>query len=233
MKIVFVADGHLKGPADPAQKSLVSFLESLKDIDTLVVLGDLFEFWTGANKTAHQNYLVVLEALKRLKTRNTKIVYLEGNHDFSMGSFFTDTLGAEVHPDTHIMDIEGKRYLLLHGDTVEMTAGHALWRGFLRSPAFKLLAAVLPSGAVWNIAMRLSKKSRAYNNKGNIVGERLKAFAKKEMASGLNGVITGHSHSACVESAGGGIYANPGSWAGERSYLVYEKGAFRVERWRG
>jgi len=40
MKIVFIADAHLKGLKDPNQGRLVRFLESLEGADVLVMLGD-------------------------------------------------------------------------------------------------------------------------------------------------------------------------------------------------
>lgn len=234
MKIVFVADAHLKGASDPNLKNLSAFLDGLDRVDTLVALGDLFDFWAGANERVYKEYRDVLESLLRLKKRGVKIIYLEGNHDFSMGDFFTRELGASVHPGFFEWTLDGKRVLLAHGDTVSMTRGYALWRGFLRGPAVRLVTRVTPPGLVWKIANLLSRKSRKYNQKGNIVEERLREFARERIGAGFDTVILAHSHVAGVhkEEANGrkGTYANPGSWAGDRSYLVYEKGALRVAR---
>ncbi|MBI5642593.1 MAG: UDP-2,3-diacylglucosamine diphosphatase [Deltaproteobacteria bacterium] len=234
MKIVFVADGHLKGPEDPNQIKFVQFLDKLTSVNALVVLGDLFEFWTGSNDVVYRNYLPVLEGLARLKSRGADIIYLEGNHDFSMGSFFKEKLKAGVYPDSCEYRIDGKRFLLLHGDTVSMTFGYSLWRSFLRSIFFRLIARALTPNVVWRIAMRLSSKSRKYNNKdgGGDTDRKLRDFAGKILASGLDGVICAHSHIAAVNKEKSGIYANPGSWAGEKSHLIYENGAFRIEKFK-
>lgn len=236
MKIVFVADAHLKGASDPNIKSLADFLDGLGLVDTLVVLGDLFDFWTGANERVYKEYRTALDSLLRLKKRGVNIIYIEGNHDFSMGQFFTKELGASVHPGFFEWTLDGKRVLLAHGDTVSMTRGYSLWRGFLRGPAFRLITRVAPPGFVWTAANLLSRKSRKYNQKGNMVEERLREFARERIGAGFDTVILAHSHVAGVhkEEANGrkGTYANPGSWAGDSSYLVYEKGAFRVARGR-
>jgi len=234
MKIVFIADAHLKGLADPNLKSLASFLDSLNRIDTLVILGDLFDFWTGANEKVYREYRPALNSLLRLKKRGVSIIYLEGNHDFSMGDFFTKELGAGVHPGFFEWTLDNRRVLLAHGDTVSMTTGYALWRRFLRGSVFRFITRVTPPGFVWRVAKLLSRKSREYNQKGNIVEERLMGFARGKIGSGFDTVILAHSHVAGVhkEEAGGrtGTYANPGSWAGNRSYLVYEKGVLKVGR---
>ena len=238
MKIVFIADGHLKGDDTEGQASLAKFLDSL-NADTLVVLGDLFDFWTGSNRVARKKYMTVLDSLLRIQARGTKIIYCEGNHDFSMGAFFTQTLKADVYPEISEVMIDGKRFLLGHGDTVSMTTGYRLWRGYLRSPLFTVVSAMATSPVVWAIAGSLSKKSRRkgrYLSEVNQVEPRLREFAKGKLAEGLDAVVLGHSHAAGVhvEEAGNrkGVYANPGSWAGQRCYLVYENGAFTLKKWK-
>ncbi|MBI2411828.1 MAG: UDP-2,3-diacylglucosamine diphosphatase [Deltaproteobacteria bacterium] len=231
MKTVFVADAHLKGPEDPNQAALVKFLSGLKT-DNLVMLGDIFDFWTGTNRVVEANYAPVLDELLRLKGRGASIVYVEGNHDFSMGPFFTAKLKARVIPDKGEISLDGKRFFLLHGDTVSMTFGYRLWRAFLRSPVFRVIAWAATPGFVWKCAMGLSKKSRKKNtnyDKGARIDEGLRAFAREELASS-DCVVFAHSHKSGVYMEKNGVVANPGSFATERSYLVYEKGSFRIEK---
>jgi UDP-2,3-diacylglucosamine hydrolase len=243
MKIVFIADGHLKGLTDPSQARLAEFLKSVDGVDILVILGDLFDFWTGFTDVVYYHYLPVLNALKDLKDSGTRIIYLEGNHDFTMGEFFTGVLEAGVYPDFFELDADGKRFYLAHGDTIKMGVRHALWRGFLRTPLFRLITKLATPGFVWRVAGVLSKKSRGYNMGGErgegglLIERRLREFARQKIATGIDAVVFGHSHVSGVydEVVEGmrGVYANPGSWTDGASYLVYEGGAFRVERYTG
>ena len=236
MRMVFIADGHLKGIGDPNQAALVKFLDSL-NADTLAVMGDLFDFWTGSNTVARAEYKPVLDAFSRLRKRDTKIMYFEGNHDFSMGPFFTVELGAKVFEGISEMELGNRRFLLGHGDTVAMSTGYRLWRAYLRSPLFSVMARVVTPAGVWAIAGRLSKKSRKRSrpSKENMVELKLREYARAEVGKGADFVVLGHSHEPGVsplESGGRrGVYANPGSWASDRSYLVFDGTAFRVQRW--
>ncbi|MBI5238125.1 MAG: UDP-2,3-diacylglucosamine diphosphatase [Deltaproteobacteria bacterium] len=234
MKAVFIADAHLSGASDPNQKKLAKFLDSLSDIDTLFILGDIFDYWSGYDEVAGREYKEVLGSLKRVSAKGIKIIYLEGNHDFSMGPFFTDTVKADVYPDEAEITLDNKRAYLAHGDTVNMSLGYRLWRGLLRSFFFRIIVRLIPPEQGWNIAMRLSGKSRQYSIHKAVVEERLKAFAQKKISEGFDIVVLGHSHSAAVhdENAGArkGVYANPGSFSKGSSHLVFEGGRLRVKR---
>ncbi|MFQ5428089.1 MAG: UDP-2,3-diacylglucosamine diphosphatase [Thermodesulfobacteriota bacterium] len=231
MKIIFLGDAHLKGEGEAAETALIEFLQNLKEVDLLVILGDLFDFWTARNTVVERRYRDVLQALKDVKEHGVKIIYVEGNHDFSMGSFFIDELEASIVEGSMVQEFDGKRFYLTHGDTVGMTKGYRRWRRFLRSPLFSFLTTVVPSGVVWNIATRLSGKSRSYNTKGQQLDERLQEFAHDRIDGGVDIVVMGHSHMAGVHKIGHGTYANPGGWQGERSYLLYEKGKIEVKKY--
>jgi len=233
MKIIFLADAHLKGEGEPAEIEIIKFLDSLKGVDCLVILGDLFDFWIARNSVARARHQSVLTALKRVSGQGTRIIYVEGNHDFSMGSFFTEELGATVVEAEALLTLDKKKFYLSHGDTVDMTDGYRRWRGFLRSPLFSFLTMVLPSSVVWSIAARLSDRSRSYDTKGPALDGQLREYAKKKLAEGADFAVMAHSHLAGVHEVGRGTYANPGGWQGERTYLLYEKGKIKVKKYGG
>jgi UDP-2,3-diacylglucosamine hydrolase len=82
MKIIFIADCHLKGLGDPNQEALCAFLDGLFKIDKLVILGDFFDFWVGLNNVVYTEYKPVLKSLFALSESGVEIIYIEGNHDF-------------------------------------------------------------------------------------------------------------------------------------------------------
>ncbi len=234
MKAVFISDAHLSGASDPNQKKLAKFLDGLSGIDALFMLGDIFDYWSGYDRATGREYREVLDSLKRLSARGVKIICLEGNHDFSMGPFFTGALKADVYADEAEMTLDGRRAYLAHGDAVDMSLGYRLWRGLLRSFLFRLMVRLIPPEQGWNIARRLSGKSRRYGIEKAVVEERLRALARRKISEGFDIVVFGHSHSAGVheESAGArkGIYANPGSFANGSSHLVLEGGRLTARR---
>lgn len=229
MKVVFLADAHIKGLEDPNQAALVEFLDGM-EADFLVVLGDLFDFWTGFNEVLYYRYMPALDALLRLKGRGTRVVYVEGNHDFTMGSFFTEVIGADVYPEFCELKVDGRTFLLGHGDTIGAKLGYSLWRGFLRSGLFRILTRVFTPAFVIGVADRLSRRSR--NNggtRGAEVERRLKEFADEKLRAGADTVVLAHSHVQGVHREDYGTYANPGAWT-DGGFLVYEDGRVKAER---
>lgn len=237
MKIIFIADSHLRGRDDPNQKDLEAFLSWLaaeeRRPDKVILLGDLFDFWTGGCKLLLDHYRPVLEALKKLKDNGVGIIYLEGNHDFSMGTFFTKELSAEVFPASHELDIEGKRTFLAHGDICDDSTSYRLWRWLIRSIFFKILIRLLPDQTIWKIAGKLSRGSRRNPLRSRELEHRLKNFTRKKIADGFDNVVLAHTHIPAIKNVVAnrrkGVYANPGSFEGNKSYLQYTDGKFKVK----
>ncbi|OGQ58227.1 MAG: hypothetical protein A3J24_01295, partial [Deltaproteobacteria bacterium RIFCSPLOWO2_02_FULL_53_8] len=209
MKTVFIADAHLKGLDDPCQASVAGFIDGLSGIDALVILGDFFENWPGENVVALRQYEPVLSALVRLKEQGAEIVYVEGNHDFFMGGFFTQTLGAWVCPDAYEAAIDGRRIYAVHGDAISMTLIYRLWRGFLRSGLCRLIVAAMGPDIAWSLGIKLAHRSRTYSGNGMAVDAAIMSFAQTKIDAGVNIVVSAHSHQAGVHQIGGGVYANP------------------------
>lgn len=235
MKVAIVADAHIKGKGDPVQAAFVRFLDELSGIDMLVILGDLFDFWMGYFEySAYDRYEPVLAGLSRLKERGVQITYFEGNHDISMGDFFTKTLGAQVFTNSAILSIDNKIIYFSHGDAAAAGFWHSIWRFASRSVFMKLLAITLGPVRTFKVGEKLSHTSRDYNVERTVVEEALRRDAKKRISSGADIAVYAHSHAAgvhTIEADGkSGIYANPGSFAGNGNYLLYDNGKFSIKK---
>jgi len=246
MKAIIVADAHIKGLDDPNQKNLCQFLDFPDAAlpDKVIILGDLFDLWTGFNDVTCRHYSPTLAVFSKLRGKGVEIIYLEGNHDFSMGDFFTAVIGARVYPDCGEITLDGRRVFLSHGDIIDKTFTYALWRGFLRSSVFKGLTKIFSPQFVWKAGQMLSKKSRVYTGGGTIdskkasgIERHLKDFAKEKIRMGYDAVLLAHCHIPSIETLDidgkKGIYANPGSFSMDMSHILYENGEFHLKNARG
>lgn len=199
MRHIFIADAHLRGPADHNYRMLLRFLSGLRGTtDTLFIMGDLFEFWIGHRTVPYSHYLPVLEALRELHSTGTRIVYFEGNHDFHMGPFFEDTLQASLFTGPALLELEGKKVFLCHGDQMnERDYAYRLLRLVFHSRLTKALALAVPPALPSFIADRLGRRSRKSHKSNREKWDYrsiIRSFAAARFAAGCDIVITGHFH---------------------------------------
>ena len=233
MKDVFVADAHLLDPTAENYRRFLKFLdEGRGQIRTLFLLGDIFEFWIGYDHVVFTPYVPVLEALRRLRETGTRIVYVEGNHDFRLGPYFEQVLDCTILPDGGEIDIDGQKVLIVHGDLIDATdSGYRLLRRCLRSLPFRLIQRVLSPDLAWKIARwggRQSQKKHASYNRSRQVEEMVSAFAAEKLAGGCQCVISAHFHTPFFKEQENGTTIALGDWISQYSYASHENGRFSL-----
>ncbi|TLM68891.1 MAG: UDP-2,3-diacylglucosamine diphosphatase [Deltaproteobacteria bacterium] len=234
MRAVFLADAHLRRPDDDNYRALLSFLADQEGrTDLLVLLGDICEFLVGYPDSVFPPYVPLFEALARLQHGGTQLVYVEGNHDFHLEAGFRNRFPCRVLPDGGVIDLDGRRVLVVHGDLANPAdRGYRLLRAILRSAAVRLLIRLLPAAWTWAIAERMSRASR---RTGNDKSRRWPArdilipYAETQLAADVRAVVTGHFHQPLHEQLAGGELIALGDWITRYSYAVWEDGAFRLE----
>ncbi len=240
MKAIFIADAHLKDKEDPYQHKLVRLLKEniAQEIDSLFILGDLFEFWTGDHPILRREYSEVLESLENLKKMGKRIVYLEGNHDFLLGDFFKKELRAEIFQDYHIESINGQSVYLAHGDFANRKdIPYLFLRKLLRSFLFRFILKVIPFGFIWRTGNFFA--SLGQNNWGEPdrkIKEGLRNFAESQFKNNINIVILAHLHfPEFLKVNYNGrecLYLNVGGWKPDLYYLIYDGKNFEHRQFR-
>ncbi|MDT8440313.1 MAG: UDP-2,3-diacylglucosamine diphosphatase [Desulfuromonadales bacterium] len=235
MRALFLADAHLRRPTDANYRALLDLLDKqCGRLDLLVLLGDLFEFWAGDRKVLHASYQPLLAALERLTGSGTRLICVEGNHDFDLGRHFRDRLGARVLADGGSIELDGQQVFLAHGDLANPDdRGYLLLRRLLRSAPLRLLIRHLPIDLVLAIAMHSSRQSRARRNergRQERVRRLLTAYADPILAAGHDLVVTGHFHLPLRLQLPHGELIALGDWIAQYSFLSYTDGRFELQR---
>ncbi len=233
MRALFLADAHLCKPSDPNYRTLLAFLkEQCGKTDLLVLLGDIFEFWIG-KETVSDDYAPLIDAFEHMYQQGTKLVYVEGNHDFHLGPVFTRRLNCKVFPDGGCIDLDGKKIFIAHGDLANPDdVGYRRLRKFLRSRLIRCLLRIVPSKLIMAIAVRGSYESRKNSEERRRrwpARKILKPYAEAILATGHQAVVTGHYHQPFHEKLGDGELIALGDWITQYSYAVYEDHAFTLK----
>jgi len=241
MDWIFVGDAHFTSGDRGRRKHFSRFIQKNKPtLNTLVIMGDFFDFWFGFRdiSSLKKKYGDILGLLEDLRTDGVRVIYLEGNHDFSLGSYMVEELGIEVYGHCAEIDLNGKRVYLAHGDRVSPTIGHLILTWFLRNKVAYQLISLLGSWIVIDIAERWSAGSRNRNvEKSPKIISRLRKFARQKLDKGFDAVILAHAHLpeaiTMVGQGREGYYFNVGNWIKDFSYLRYtERKGFSLEFYR-
>lgn len=229
MKALFIADAHLKGAEDQYQHKLAELLNKESGgVDSLYILGDLFEFWTGDHPLLRREYKEILESLKNIKKMGKRIVYLEGNHDFLLGEFFKNELKAEIFQDYYIESINGLSFYLAHGDLVDTRdISYIFLRKLLRSFLFRFILKVVPFKFLWRTGKFFA--SLGQNNWGEPnqrIKDGLRNFAERQFKNNIDVVILAHLHFPELikvnQNGREHLYLNVGGWKPDMYYLTYD-----------
>ncbi|HEX5582012.1 MAG TPA: UDP-2,3-diacylglucosamine diphosphatase [Gemmatimonadaceae bacterium] len=219
-----VSDLHIGIAAPDVERRFVAFTEQVAAAGgSLVVNGDLFDFWFEWRTVIPRTGYRALAALARLRELGLPVLWLAGNHDCWGGEVLREDVGVEF-VDQWRGRIAGWDAYVHHGDGLRVVEDRAYrrLRTVLRHPAaIRAFRWIHPD---WGsrLAMGSSSASRNHADHGHDEGAGLRRVALDLMAEpgGPELVVFGHSHQTALERAPrGGVYANAGSWLDEPTYL--------------
>jgi UDP-2,3-diacylglucosamine hydrolase len=234
MRTVFIADAHLSESSDSNYARLLKFLDELRGTtETLCIMGDLFDFRIGLKSLEFPEHEPVLDALSALSSSGTRIIYLEGNHDFHLGAGFARRIGAELYRGPVIKKLHGMRLLLCHGDLINRAdIGYRFLHLVMRNRIAGTIGHLLPASLLTSIRCKLQHASkRTYRVKETRWDYRaiIRQYAERLGRKGhVDGLVVGHFHVAYQEQVGQLQVLSLGDWIGQFTYGVLEGKTFKL-----
>ena len=228
-KAIFISDIHLGSKGCKAEL-LYDFLKH-NTAEHLYLIGDIVDGWKiqqnkWAWKQAHSN--VVRKILGHAKN-GTQVIYIAGNHDEFLRPLipYGATFGRVVivNQTTHI-GVDGKKYLVVHGDLFDGITRLAPWISFIGDKAYDVLLVLNTTFnrirhrfgfGYWSLSQFLKQRVKravdfVFQFERNLVD-----YCSKR---GFDGVICGHIHKAEIKEVNGKVYMNDGDWVESCSALV-------------
>jgi UDP-2,3-diacylglucosamine hydrolase len=236
--VVFLSDAHLGAESRDLEAAraarLHSFLDALPGrASSLVIVGDLFDFWFEYRTAIPRRLFPTLAALQRVRDAGIDIAYLNGNHDFWLGTFLGETLGIRTISGALTIEQQGRRLWVHHGDgLVGGDLGYRMLRGVLRSPVSIRLYQFLHPDLGIPLAHAVSGLSRQSRGHPALQPERLwREIAEPRFAEGFDGVLIGHFHHAYERRERGREFFVLGDWIENFTYVELEGGTLSLHTW--
>jgi UDP-2,3-diacylglucosamine hydrolase len=163
------------------------------------MLGDIFDLMVGSFEFWKREFQELFEALEFIASTKSKILWLEGNHDFGLKTLLQKS-GIEVFDGVVIKSFGEKKVYLAHGDLVNSEDfAYLRWRAATRSTrmqwALKLTPGFLMRKGIVPLAEALSAESRRRpRDDDQTIRSRYRSFAEQRWVEGFQGVFLGHCH---------------------------------------
>lgn len=235
MKAYFLSDLHLGAPyftdSREAECRVVSFLDSIKDdADAIYLLGDILDYWYEYRYVVPRGFVRFFGKLAELSDRGVRIVWLIGNHDIWIFDYLPTELGITVIDGVLTEQIDGKWFLMTHGDGIgKLKPSFRFLRKLFRSRLCqKAFSAIHPRWTV-PFAYNWSRHSRKVDGPDPPDAERLinniKTFSMEYLQQHpeIDYFIFGHLHLLIEEKLSErSSMIVLGEWISTFSYAVWD-----------
>ncbi len=237
---IFLSDIHL-GSRDINHQYLLDFLEH-NSCDYLYLVGDIIDLWKLGNGWYWPpiNDRIVRHVFDTAR-RGTRIFYIPGNHDEIFRNYNHGHLnGIKIVLEALHSTLDGRRFLIVHGDQFDPVTTYNQWLAKLGSNAYSLLLILnrylgqcqRNMGLdYWSLSAFLKHKVK---EAVNFVSNFKQVIASHARVRDVDGIICGHIHSASFEDIEEILYINTGDWVESCTALVENhNGKLQLIQWAG
>ena len=225
-RTLILSDIHL-GTADCKAEQLLDFLKHVH-CQKLILNGDIVDFWAlrrgGHWRDTHTH--VLRQILKMAQKRQTRVIYIRGNHDDIPAELLPVLLDKISFRDQYeLRGACGKRYLCIHGDVFDSVTTHMRWLAVLGDIGYQQLLRINRFYNRWR-----AWRGKPYYSLSQAAKHRVKGavnFISRFEAhlihlagrKGVDGIICGHIHHPEMRTVGNIEYLNSGDWVESMSAL--------------
>lgn len=237
---IFISDVHL-GTNDCKADLLLNFLDTNK-CEQLFLVGDIIDGWrVQQNKFRwKKSHTDIIRKILKL-SKKTKVVYITGNHDEFLRPLLPYQLSfgnIELCNQYTHYGVDGKRYLVTHGDLFDGITKIAPWLSFLGDKAYDFVLNVNTKFNYirhrlglhyWSLSSYLKHRVKKAVDFIFKFEKNLADYCKRK---GYDGVICGHIHTPEIKKIEEIIYMNDGDWVESCSALVeHNDGRWEIIKW--
>jgi len=235
-KLIFLADVHLCPERPERADSLCAFLRAQRaETQAVYIIGDLFDYWTGAKQRRLPEWAGILERLGDAARGGPPVGVIGGNRDYMLDEATLAPYGLTSLGMDHRFERDGRCFHLVHGHMQFPDPWTSrLFLRWLQGRTMRWVAGAAPLWACRAVAGMLRFWRRlAVGRKDPKDAQRYDPAAFLPFfEAGADVVVCGHNHWAhdytqALARPGSRLFA-VGPWALGPSCLEYADGTFRL-----
>lgn len=203
MTTLFISDLHLSPENETLIQLTIEFLSAqTKDIESLYLLGDIFNTWLG-DDIVPVEFEPLIYQLQKLHQAGIKTYLMVGNRDFMMGKTFAERCGCQLISEPLLIDLYGVKTLLIHGDSLcTDDVSYQRYRQITRNRFLQWCFLHLPVSYRQKISDKIKQKSREQKQyKSSMIMDVNQLEVSQLMQQyGVQYLIHGHTHRPAIHT---------------------------------
>jgi len=238
VEVVVISDVHL-GTYGCQSKELLRYLKSIQP-KILVLNGDIIDIWQFSKSYWPESHTKVIRQILKFVTKGIPVYYLTGNHDEMLRKFADFDLGSFKLMNKIVLNLDGKKAWIFHGDVFDVTMQHSKWLAKLGAVGYDSLI-LINSMTNWCLtALGQSKMSFSQRIKGKFkdavkfINHFEQTAADLAIDKNYDYVICGHIHQPEIREIKSSVsdqtvtYLNSGDWVESLTALEYQQGKWSI-----
>lgn len=239
LELVVISDVHL-GTYGCRSEELLRYLKTIKP-KKIILNGDVIDMWQFSKRYWPQSHMQVIKHITGLLAKNTKIIYLTGNHDEMLRKFAGFRLGSFQIDNKVVLKLDGKQAWIFHGDVFDVTMQYSKWLAKLGAVGYDILISI-NTIVNWGLTrfgrekISLSKRVKhSVKSAVKFINDFEKTAGDIAIENGYQYVVCGHIHHPEIKTIrterGEVTYLNSGDWVENLTALEYNEGEWRIYRY--
>ena len=239
LELVILSDIHL-GTYGCHAEELLRYLKTIKP-KKIILNGDIIDMWQFSKRYWPKSHMQVIRHIMGLLAKNTKVIYLTGNHDEMLRKLAAFRLGSFIIDNKIVLKLSGKRAWVFHGDVFDVTMQYSKWLAKLGAIGYDTLI-LINTMVNWCLLklgrekISLSKRVKdSVKSAVKFINDFEKTAGDIAIENGYDFVVCGHIHHPEIKriqtDKGEVMYLNSGDWIENLSCLEYDGTNWRIYRY--
>jgi UDP-2,3-diacylglucosamine pyrophosphatase LpxH len=237
--LVVLSDVHL-GTYGCRAKELHRYLKSIRP-KKVVLNGDIIDMWQFNKRYFPKSHMRIINRILKWVKQGVEVHYITGNHDEMLRKFAGMTIGTLSIENKLLLELDGKKVWIFHGDVFDVTMKHSKWLARLGAHGYDTLIVL---NAIINWCSERMGRGRISLSKSikNSVKSAVKFINDFEstcadiaIQNKYDYVVCGHIHQPeirkIIKNNSEVTYMNSGDWIENLSALEYSNGAWTLFRY--
>lgn len=240
VEVVVISDVHL-GTYGCQSKELLKYLKTINP-KKLILNGDIIDMWQFSKRYWPSSHMQIIKYITSVLSRKTEVIYVTGNHDEMLRRFVGFKLGSFRIENKVVLDLDGKKAWVFHGDVFDVTMQYSKWLAKLGAVGYDSLIIL---NTFVNFLLKLIGKSKISLSKRikdsvktavKFIDDFENVAADIAIDNGYDYVVCGHIHQPqkriITNNEGSVTYLNSGDWIENMTALEYNKGEWSIYKYR-